>query len=201
MKMLSEQKKSLRNQLRQLLREITAEQWQQESHAAAQRLAATEAFEEASAIMIFLPILYEIDARPLALRAWQMGKTVAIPLVEQGSKRLTPVIVNSLEEPMDVDAYGLCSPRNPEPLPVEMLDLVVVPGLGFDRQGRRIGRGGGFYDRFLSEKEFHGTACGFAVHQQVIKEIPADPRDVNMNMLVTDQELLTFSELSVARRG
>jgi 5-formyltetrahydrofolate cyclo-ligase len=77
-------------------------------------------------------------------------------------------------------------------LPVADIDLVIVPGLAFDASGNRLGRGRGFYDRFLSHREFHGVICALALEEQFMDEVPAEELDVKMHMLVTDARVRRF---------
>ena len=186
-------KLALRAQLRQKLMALDAAQLSARSHAAAERLIATPAFRAATAVMLFLPLKYEIDARPVALKAWQAFKTVTVPLVGYEQKHMIPVVIKSLEESLVSDRFGVRTPRAAEPFPVEMIDLVVVPGLGFDRAGHRIGRGSGFYDRFLSQPRFRGTTCGLGLHEQVVGQVPCAAHDVRLDMLVTDREVMRFA--------
>lgn len=186
------EKKSLRARLRQQLMTFDPADVHHRSSLAARRLADTLVFAEASAIMIFLPLRYEIDARPVALRAWQDQKIVTVPYVSYQQKHMLPMIINTLDEPMEPDQYGVRVPRRQEPLPIEMIDLVVVPGLGFDARGHRIGRGGGFYDRFLAQPGFSGVTCGFALDEQVIESVPVHAHDVALDMVVTDRRTLRF---------
>jgi 5-formyltetrahydrofolate cyclo-ligase len=72
------------------------------------------------------------------------------------------------------------------------IDLVIVPGLGFDRHGHRIGRGRGFYDRFLAHRDWRGISCGFAIQEQIVEQVPVNEKDVGVNMLVTDSEINRF---------
>ncbi|MEX2671813.1 MAG: 5-formyltetrahydrofolate cyclo-ligase [Phycisphaeraceae bacterium] len=188
----SQQKKSLRARLRQQLMAVAVDDLAHRSTLAAIRLAESEEFARASAIMIFLPLRCEIDARPLALRAWQQQKTVTVPLVSYQQKHMLPVVIRSLDEPMRADQYGVRVPATHEPLPIDMVDLVVVPGLGFDRLGHRIGRGGGFYDRFLAQSSFQGMTCGYALDEQLVDHVPIHAHDVPLNMLVTDRQTLRF---------
>jgi 5-formyltetrahydrofolate cyclo-ligase len=126
--------------------------------------------------------------------------TVTVPLVGRAQKHMIPVVVRSLEEPMDADHYGVHWPRSCEPFPIEMLDLVVVPGLGFDRQGHRIGRGGGFYDRFLAQPSFQATTCGLAIREQIVERVPAVDHDAPLDMLSTDTELIRFAASPMMRK-
>jgi 5-formyltetrahydrofolate cyclo-ligase len=191
--MPAERKKRLRRELRQWLRDLSPQQAHARSLAAAQRLVETEAFTQATAVMLYLPLIGEVDTRPIALRAWQADKTVTVPLVSHEQKHMIPVTLRSFEEPMTLDHLGVRSPRTGEPMPISMIDLVIVPGLGFDRNGRRLGRGAGFFDRFLARPEFGGVVCGLAFDEQVVDELPADIHDVSMHMIVTDRQVLRLS--------
>ena len=96
----SEAKKALRARLREQLRAMSAETLAAHSQAAAHRLFAAEAFRRSEVVMLVLPLPYELDARPIALRCWQMGKLVTVPLVSFAQKRMLPLEIRSLEEPM-----------------------------------------------------------------------------------------------------
>lgn len=187
----SPQKKTLRAQLRQTMMEIPPAALARASAAACELLVATPEFQAASTVMIFLPLKHEIDTRTLALRAWQQQKIVTVPLVSYEQKHMIPVELRSLEESMNTDHYGVRTPQG-APHPIETIDLVVMPGLGFDRHGHRIGRGLGFYDRFLAQKNFAGSSCGIAMEQQVVEDIPITQHDMPLNMLVTDRQVLRF---------
>ena len=78
------------------------------------------------------------------------------------------------------------------PFPISLIDLVLVPGLGFDEYGHRVGRGRGFYDRFLAHPEFAKTACGLAFETQMLASIPAGPLGRRGDMVVTDEKVRRF---------
>ena len=185
-------KKELRNELRQTLRGIDADDLTRRSHDAARRLFAEPAFVDARAVMLFLSMPHEIDTRPVALRCWQSQKTVAAPLVNFEQRHMIPVEVRSLNDPMPTDERGLANPVEGAPIPIEDIDLLIVPGLGFDLTGQRIGRGAGFYDRFLSQPAFRATTLGLAFDEQVVEHVPTDEHDVPLDGLITDRRTLRF---------
>ncbi len=78
-------------------------------------------------------------------------------------------------------------------MPVDMIDLVIVPGVGFSPTGLRLGRGLGFYDRFLAQHDFIGRSCGLAFEDQVIEDLPTLDHDVPLSMLVTEQGVRRFA--------
>ena len=74
-----------------------------------------------------------------------------------------------------------------------MIDLVIVPGMGFTAGGLRIGRGLGFYDRFLAQSQFIGRSCGLAFESQVLSDLPVLDHDMPLSMLVTEQGVRRFA--------
>ncbi len=90
-----------------------------------------------------------------------------------------------------MSGMGLREPDAGMALPLGMIDMIVIPGLAFDRRGFRVGRGKGFYDRFLAQQEFTGSRCALCFHEQVQSVVvPCEPHDVPMNLIVTDQEVI-----------
>ena len=89
---------------------------------------------------------------------------------------------------------GLRNPTTGAPVPFEEIQLVVAPGLGFDRKGNRLGRGGSYYDRFFTNRELKAVKCGFAFAEQVKETVPVMEHDVPVDMLVTDEEVLYFGK-------
>jgi 5-formyltetrahydrofolate cyclo-ligase len=150
-------------------------------------LTRTDEFINARVVMIYLSTAEEVDTAPLALRCWQAGKTVVAPKVFWDQKRMLPVEITSLQTGMISAKQGINEPVSGKPVPLDMIDLVIVPGVGFSANGLRIGRGLGFYDRFLSQPDFIGTSCGLAFEEQVLESIPVLDHDVQLSMLVSER--------------
>lgn len=186
-------KKALRQELRRRLREITPEELQQRSAQACRLLYEQEEYQRAHVVMIFLSMPHEVDTQQLALQAWADTKTILAPRVSWDQRRMLPVEIQSLVGGLEEGFMGIRQPVEGRPAPIADIDLVVVPGLAFDEQGNRLGRGRGFYDRFLSHADFHGVASALALEDQVVSAIPVGPSDVRVDMLVTDARVRRFS--------
>jgi 5-formyltetrahydrofolate cyclo-ligase len=106
---------------------------------------------------------------------------------------MLPVEFNSLQTGMTSSGLGIREPLTGKPIPMDMIDLVIVPGLGFSTTGYRIGRGMGFYDRFLAQPDFIGRSCGLAFEEQVVEDLPVLDHDIPLSMLVTDRGIRRFS--------
>jgi 5-formyltetrahydrofolate cyclo-ligase len=88
---------------------------------------------------------------------------------------------------------GINEPISGKPVPIDMIDLVIVPGVGFTSAGQRIGRGLGFYDRFLVQPDFIGRSCGMAFEDQIVEDLPVLDHDVPLSMLVSERGVRRFA--------
>ncbi len=185
-------KAQLRLEMQKCLVNIPAEERKEKSRRACRNLISTAEFTNGSTIMMYLALPHELDTSEAILSAWQAGKTVVVPKVSWQQRHMIPVQINSLETGFSAEVGGLRNPIMGVPVPFEEIDLVVAPGLGFDRKGNRLGRGGSFYDRFFKNKDLHAPKCGFAFSQQIIEAVPVTDHDVPVDFLVTDEEVLYF---------
>jgi len=142
--------------------------------------------------MVFLSLPTEIDTTPLVLRAWQDQKRVLAPKLSWEQRRMLPIEIRSLTDDLSDSMLGIREPASGIPMPIETIDLVIVPGLAFDQYGNRLGRGRGFYDRFLAHPEYRGWTCALSLEEQVVDHVPAGPLDRPMDMLVTDVTVRRF---------
>ncbi len=185
-------KKALRQQLREIMARLSPTELHERSVRACSRLAETPEYERAEILMVFLSLPAEIDTTPLVLRAWRDRKRVLAPKVSWEQRRMLPIEIRSLGDDVRESPLGLREPAEGVPIPVADIDMVIVPGLGFDRLGNRIGRGRGFYDRFLAHRDWQGVAGGLAFQEQVVDHVPVSEHDMQVDMLVTDTEVVRF---------
>lgn len=187
-------KKELRTKMRAVLAGIPPDTLQEQSRRAAERLFALPLYKRAEVLMVYLSLPQEADTTPIVLQAWKDRKRVLAPQISWESKQMTPVSIKNLDTDVADTPYGIRAPVRGTPFPIELIDLVIVPGLAFDPEGNRLGRGRGFYDRFLSKLEFRGRICAFAHEQQFVESIPCRPHDVRVQVLITDRKVRRFSK-------
>jgi 5-formyltetrahydrofolate cyclo-ligase len=108
---------------------------------------------------------------------------------------MLPVEITSLQTGLTTTGPGIREPDagTGKPIPLNLIDLVIVPGLGFTPNGFRIGRGMGFYDRFLAQPDFVGLSCGMGFEDQVMADLPVLDHDIPLGMLVTDRGIRRFA--------
>ncbi len=187
-------KKELRQRLRKILAELPPDQLSAESLQACHRLFEQPEYIKSEVVMIFLALPTEIDTSPLVLRAWQDQKRVLAPKVSWNQRRMLPLEMRSLTDDLTVSNMGIREPATGVPFPIAMIDMVIVPGLAFDEYGNRLGRGRGFYDRFLAHPEFTGVACALALEAQITKSVPVGPLDRHVDMLITNEKVRRFKK-------
>ena len=186
-------KERLRVKLQKCLLEMSEEERSDKSQKACQNLVSTSQFQGASTVMMYLSLPHEVDTSEVVLYAWQLGKTVVVPKISWQQRHMIPVQISSLETGFSTDVAGLRNPVTGVPMPIEEIDLVVAPALGFDRKGNRLGRGASFYDRFFANKQLKAARCGFAFTEQLVDSVPVVERDEPVDFLVTDKEILYFN--------
>lgn len=186
-------KEKLRADLQKRLLKITVAQRAEKSRRACQNLIATPEFQSATTVMMYMPLLHEVDVCEAILTAWQMEKTVAVPKISWEQRHMIPMEITSLETGFATEKMGLRSPVNGKPVPFEDIDLVVTPAIGYDRRGNRLGRGGSYYDRFFANKQLKAVRCGMGFDEQVVDNIPVAGHDQPIDFLVTDKEVIYFN--------
>ncbi|MGA3066546.1 MAG: 5-formyltetrahydrofolate cyclo-ligase [Tepidisphaeraceae bacterium] len=186
-------KSQIRRQLKAKLEAMTESDRQAKSLRACSLMCSSPEFTAARVVMLYLSSQYEIDTAPLALRCWQSGKTVVVPKVSWDQRRMLPVEISSLQTSMTTTGPGVREPVSGQPMPLNLIDLVIVPGIGFTPDGHRIGRGMGFYDRFLAQNDFIGLSCGYAFEEQMIPTLPVLDHDMALSMLCTDRGIRRFA--------
>jgi 5-formyltetrahydrofolate cyclo-ligase len=186
-------KSELRKRIKDLLAGLPAEEVRRKSDLACQRLLAQEEYRGAKRIMAYVPLPAEADAAPIARAAWRDGKTVAVPKIDWDTETMSAAKVTTLDNHMVVGRHGVRSPEDGKLVAPEKIDLIVAPALAIDRQGNRLGRGGGYYDRFLAQPHLKAIICALVFGEQLLEELPHFWHDRPVHMVVTDEEVLRFS--------
>lgn len=142
------------------------------------RLEETAAFLLAEKILMYHSLPDELSTRRF-LAKWGKRKKFFLPRVNGVNLEILPYDETRLE----LGSFHIEEPTGNDLTDPATIELVVVPGVAFDRQGRRLGRGKGYYDRFLQSSR--ATKVGVGYEFQLIDEVPSEPHDINMDIVVT----------------
>ena len=173
-------KKELRSQIRACKRAMTQEQIENASAVLAQKLYATEQYQNAATVYGYLPYNQEVRTVPILQQALRDGKKVAVPKMYGDTMRFICLSDLSAVKPNE---YGIPEPLADGPVANEPNALVIMPGLAFDDKGNRMGYGGGYYDKFLAAEPNHPTVA-LCYAFQMVPSIPTDTYDIPVDLVI-----------------
>ena len=176
-------KQSLRELLIQKRRMMSAEERTAQSALILSQLEKMTVFQEAKTVLLYYPKNNEVDVLPLFKRH-KRDKVLLLPVTHRRGMTANPYEGN---DKMHRGKVGIPEPTTP---PYEgEIDLIIVPAVAFDKQGNRLGRGGGYYDRFL-KKQSHATFIGVGYDFQLVDEVPVRQHDQKMHRIILPSQTI-----------
>lgn len=159
-----------------------------------ERVLADPTINKARTIFTYINFRSEVETMTLIALWIASGKTVCVPLTLVDDSRLVAYQITDLANDL---TPGYCQIPEPDPSSATMInpsdiDVIILPGSAFDLYGGRLGYGGGFYDRFITNQAPHATRIGLAFELQVIDNLPLLPHDQPLNALITEARTLQF---------
>jgi len=159
------------------------EEQDRKSRTIKEKLFRTQVFQKAKTVMFYIAFRGEVKTGEMIKEARKLGKIVAVPVCKKDRITLRPSILDANAE-LKKGPYGIYEPALERSVRLKDLDLVIVPGVAFDKKGRRLGRGKGFYDRFLKRLTKDTVSVGLAFDFQILPFLPATTHDVSVNKVI-----------------
>ena len=185
--MIQEKKKQIRRELLKKLKDHKEEARRKKSVLIAKKLFSLKEFLKAKTILFYLSLDGEVDTVRMIKDCIKQGKRVAVPFVRRETRELVPSLLRDFDAELTCGPYGVCHPKDEyiRPIPLHEIELVIVPGLAFDRAGNRLGRGHGYYDKFLSCLPKDIPTVGLAFDFQMINDFPPlEPHDFSVSTVL-----------------
>lgn len=146
-------------------------------------------YQSSRTIMTYVDIQNEVETRGIIRRALEENKNIVVPLCGPNST-LLPVKIESLDD-LEPGTMGILEPiKKRNIVEVKKLDLVLMPGITFDRSGNRVGYGLAYYDRFLTQLLPSTLIVALAYSFQVVESLPYEEHDQKVNIIITDEEII-----------
>ena len=182
-------KKSLRQQIKAMLSAQTVDQRDKKSGRIQDKLFQSPLFESAGTVCFYVSLPMEVNTHPMIEASLSMGKRVLVPLVDLENKELKLKEIRNMRLDLRPGTLGILEPVPDRTRDAQMgqVQCWMVPGLAFDPEGRRLGRGGGFYDRLMSRLAPHVPTIGLAFSFQVLPQIPHEDHDRPVDMVLTEK--------------
>lgn len=179
-------KNAMRKSVLDQCRLMTPERRRKQAEEVCVRLRRVAAFVHAEVLMYFKADAFEVDVESVVRTLRSQETRVCLPRVDWTSKRMTAALILDLDQDVSLGKHGIWqpSPHCPEAAPEE-LSVILVPGIAFDSTCARLGRGAGFYDRFLADPQIRAVKIGVAFDEQIVDAVPMDRWDVRLDAVVT----------------
>jgi 5-formyltetrahydrofolate cyclo-ligase len=184
-------KSSVRQQLLKARQLLTLDQKAEAGQSIAATLFATAEWKSARSVGCYLALPGEVATMSIVQTGLSEGKLMSAPVV-LGKSEPMKFFRLTAHQILEQGPMGIWQPPQDYPMAPEKIDLLIVPGVGFDRAGFRIGYGGGFYDHFLAH--YHGTTLGLGFNCQIVETLPTHAHDRPIQILVTETQFLRFSK-------
>jgi 5-formyltetrahydrofolate cyclo-ligase len=156
-------------------------------------LLACPAAAAAEHFFLYVNFRSEVETLTLLTKLLAAGKTVSVPLTLRRDGRLLAVRITDPASQLKPGCFGILEPNAKQAAQTLVsptdIDIALVPGSVFDRRGGRLGYGGGFYDRFLSQDAPQTLRIGLAFAMQLADRVPLEPHDQLMDLLITEEQL------------
>lgn len=183
-------KAELRASLLAKRRIITGTARHQASESAANLLVTMPCYQESQHIACYLARKDEIDTQPLIDRIWRDGKQCYMPVLSQQRENHLDFVPYRSDDHLRLNRYKILEPDHTTHYPIEKLQLIIIPLVGFDQQGNRLGMGGGYYDRTFEHLRHQCQLVGLAYDVQEIEQLPTDSWDIGLDAIVTETRVI-----------
>lgn len=181
-----EQKSALRRRMRALAAELPGEYFARAGRDMAGLVAALPEYAAARTVFAFVGVAGETDTRPLLERVLRDGKRLALPLCADGGRMQCRAVTDLAA--LRPGAFGIPEPpAESNPVPPEQIGLAVAPCAACDPAGGRLGRGGGYYDRFFAV--YTGPALALCPERLLVRRMPMEPLDRRVPIVVTERRV------------
>jgi 5-formyltetrahydrofolate cyclo-ligase len=176
-------KEQIRSKILLKLKTQKEEDQKRKSRLVSRKFFRTKEFIKAKTAMFYIAFGGEVNTDQMIKEARKLGKIVTVPVCKKNRAVLRPCILDEATA-LKKGPYGVLEPAAKEEVSLKDLDLVVVPGIAFDKKGCRLGRGKGCYDKFLKELPEDTPSIGLAFNFQILPAVPSAPHDIRVDKVI-----------------
>lgn len=183
-------KDRLRKELIKLRKNLSQKEVIEKSNEIKKRLFEINEFKQAATILFYVSYNNEVFTHDMIKECISNGKKVIVPISDKENRRLTLSELNSWND-LELGSYNILEPKKDKikEISINEVDLIIVPGVGFDEQGQRIGHGKGYYDNLL-KNSVKSNHIGLAFEFQILKKIPIESHDLPVHIIITEERLI-----------
>jgi 5-formyltetrahydrofolate cyclo-ligase len=185
-------KKQIRSRMLYHRRQTSPEEILAKSRDIRKHLESMEEYQQAQRIVFYVSLPKEVDTHEIIQATLKKGKQVAVPVTDRWGRNLVLSELKDFKAELARSTYGVLEPKPQfyRYFEVKNIDLVIMPGVAFDRRGHRLGFGGGYYDSFLKKVPATVPRIALAFDFQIMEELPRDIWDKKVHQIITEKEII-----------
>jgi 5-formyltetrahydrofolate cyclo-ligase len=185
-------KEQIRNDIAKALNGVTEKQRNEKTKAIESKLFGFANFLEARIVLLYISGENEVRTKNILKRVYDFNKIVVLPAFDSERKKVTTLKVDHPDKDLLPGPRGVAQP-NParcKPVPLQKIDIAIIPGQAFDEKGARIGSGQGYYDRFIPDLPATTRKVALAFEEQVIPQVPTESHDRHVDIIITEKRII-----------
>lgn len=181
-------KQELRERVLRLLKKQKKDKRLKNSRIIRKKLFAMQEFKKSKVILFYASFGEEVETFEMMKLAKKLGKTILLPKIDTVRKKIIPVLIRFLRKDLKVGTYGIKEPKQTKTFSLKNIDMVIVPAVAFDKENNRLGRGGGYYDRFSKRLSRRTVTVGLAFDFQLLSSLlpHLEKHDVRVHHVLTN---------------
>lgn len=189
---IKEKKQALREQLTSSLNALSRETIKEKNRVVEEKLFNFANFLEAKIVLLYCNNNWEINSEHIIKRALEMQKIVVLPLASKDKPKLALYKIDVPEKDIVTDSEGTLMPDidRCKKVPIDCIDIAIIPGLGFDEKGGRVGAGDGYYDLLIPRLPITTRKVAVAFEEQVVALVPMESHDKYVDIIITDSRVI-----------
>lgn len=182
-------KEKLRKDILRIRKKMSKEKALQKSKKIKKKLFKMDEYQKASSILFYVSYNNEVYTHNMIKESMEKGKNIVVPLSDKKNKELILSKLTNWED-LSRGEYGILEPAEEriEKVSADEIDLVIVPGIVFDKYGNRVGHGKGYYDRLL--RQVKCPKIGLSFEKQIVKKIPEEKHDQPVDKILTEKRFI-----------
>lgn len=189
---LKSAKEQIRKDIAKAVSGVTEKQRTEKTKAIEARLFGFANFLEARIVLLYIDGEYEVRTKNILKNAYAFNKIVVLPAFDSERLKVNVFKVDHPDKDLLPGPRGVAQP-NParcKPVPLQKIDIAIIPGVAFDEKGARIGSGHGYYDRFIPDLPVTTRKVALAFEEQILPQAPTESHDKHVDIIITDKRII-----------
>lgn len=185
-------KREIRNNISKIFSKLSANNISEKTRNIEKRLFEFANFIESKTSLLYINSGYEVVTKNILERCFDYNKTVILPSFSAETQKISFFKVDNLKKGLKRGGNGILEPdiSRCKIVPIEIIDIAIIPGFAFDEKGGRIGSGDGLYDRLIPALPVTTRKVGLAYESQIVQHVPMETHDKNVDIIVTEKRII-----------